>query len=534
MPRKEAIATISQMRQVLAARFASHLPIEIELDTMHWAMEYLPHYMTNRPSMMHRWLSREFDRRLDRRGQKFATIGPRGSAKSTYISLITPLKRALEGKENNILLTADTASQAVENLRSFKDELEGNDKINDHYPMAAGIGPIWKNNVIQMRNGCTVRAAGTLSRIRGLKRKQFRPSLIVLDDPENDEHTSSDTMRTRTREWFQHTLLNMGNAETNFLIAGTALHRDCLLLNCLRTPGFRTYRVNGVPSAFKAIVEWPTRMDLWDQWEAIYYDVDKHDHDKRARTFYKDHREEMDLGAVMLWPDREPLYAMMKLRAELGHQAFESEKQGNPINPETCEWPEEYFVGEDLWFDNWPKVELKVIALDPSKGKNAKRGDYSSFALVGLDANGHYWCDLNMDRRSTDRIVSDGVELYRRFRPLRLGVEANSFQELLVEDLLNEATTRDIEMDMEPITNKVKKEVRIRRLSPLLAKRRMHFRRGSKGATLCMQQMKDFPNGDHDDGPDSLEMAVRMIADEISTNENYDGLGETLEVRYEG
>ena len=40
----------------------------------------------------------------------------------------------------------------------------------------------------------------------------------------------------------------------------------------------------------------------------------------------------------------------------------------SPINPELCEWPEAYF-GDWLWFDRWPEVaQVKVLALDPSKG----------------------------------------------------------------------------------------------------------------------------------------------------------------------
>lgn len=28
-----------------------------------------------------------------------------------------------------------------------------------------------------------------------------------------------------------------------------------------------------------------------------------------------------------------------------------------------------------------------------------------------------------------------------------------------------------------------------------------------------MRQLRDFPCGDHDDGPDALEMAIRLISD---------------------
>jgi len=53
--------------------------------------------------------------------------------------------------------------------------------------------------------------------------------------------------------------------------------------------------------------------------------------------------------------------------------------------------------------------------------------------------------------------------------------------------------------------------VRIRRLGPYLAQRKLRFKSRSPGTALLIQQMKDFPVGDHDDGPDALEMALRLM-----------------------
>ena len=60
------------------------------------------------------------------------------------------------------------------------------------------------------------------------------------------------------------------------------------------------------------------------------------------------------------------------------------------------------------------------------------------------------------------------------------------------------------------IDNTTNKQVRIRRLGPYLAQRQLRFKSRSPGTALLIQQMKDFPVGDHDDGPDALEMALRL------------------------
>jgi phage terminase large subunit-like protein len=38
----------------------------------------------------------------------------------------------------------------------------------------------------------------------------------------------------------------------------------------------------------------------------------------------------------------------------------------------------------------------------------------------------------------------------------------------------------------------------------------LRFKANSPGARLLVRQLRDFPNADHDDGPDALEMAVRL------------------------
>ncbi|MBA3480417.1 MAG: hypothetical protein H0T51_01250 [Pirellulales bacterium] len=45
--------------------------------------------------------------------------------------------------------------------------------------------------------------------------------------------------------------------------------------------------------------------------------------------------------------------------------AFEREKQNSPIDPERCEWPEDYF-DERIWYRDKPAGTLKVIVLDPT------------------------------------------------------------------------------------------------------------------------------------------------------------------------
>lgn len=89
-------------------------------------------------------------------------------------------------------------------------------------------------------------------------------------------------------------------------------------------------------------------------------------------------------------------------------------------------------------------------------------------------------------------------------------MEVNQFQQLLAGEMLERSAKRSVPMPLFEINNQVNKLVRIRRLTPYLAQDRLRFKGDSNGARLLVEQLRDFPNADHDDGPDALEMAIRL------------------------
>lgn len=472
-----------------------------------WGQYFLPEHFSKPPSRMHRRLAELLGPAVMQRGTKINILAPRGAAKSTIGTLAYPLREALEGREPYIWIVSDTMSQAHAHLENIKTELTANEVLARAYPNVCGKGERWRGGGIVLRNGVMIEAFGTGQRLRGRRRMQHRPTLIVCDDLQNDRHIVSVGAREKTRSWFHGTLLKAGTPETNVLNLATALHREAIALELAEKAGWITQR-------FAAIEEWPDNMTLWEEWEGIYVNIERPDAAKEAEEFYIKNRSAMEAGAVVLWPEREDLYTLMRMRVESGRTAFEREKQNSPVNPEHCEWPETYFA-EPLWYEALPadrEIQARVLALDPSKGRDALRSDYSAFVHVALDRNGIYYVEADLARRPVPDIVAEGVGLYERWRPDVFGVESNQFQELLRDDL--EAAFQEAGMPgvlIFPIRNTTNKRVRIRRLGPLLSSKRLRFKSDSASTKLLLEQMRSFPIGDHDDGPDALEMAVRLV-----------------------
>lgn len=492
------------------------------ISTIAWARHFLPQHFAKPPSAMHRWLDDEFVRCDEKRGRRINVIGPRGSAKSTIATLAYVLRAAVEGREPYIWIVSDTLHQANRHLENVREELVDNERLREAYPDAVGRGRIWRQGAITLRNGVSIEGFGTGQRIRGYRRRASRPTLIVGDDLQNDQHMDSALQREHSSRWFHGTLLKAGTNRTNIINLATALHHDALAIELEQTPGWISKR-------FQSVLQWPVRSDLWEAWEAIYRDVEDPTSQQRADDFHNEHAADMARGSQVLWPEQEDLYSLMRMRVESGHSVFAREKQCSPTAPGDYEWPEEYF-GDHIWFDRWPAdMRITTMALDPSVGRNADRGDFTAFVKLGIDANGLVYVDADLSRRTTMETVSAGVEHYRQFNPDRFGIEANQFQELFAPQFAAEFERRGM-LGISPwlLNNTTNKNVRICRLGPLLSSHRLRFLRRSPSAQRLVDQLRQFPLCDHDDGPDALEMAFRL-ATEMPTGQT-DGLGSRLRV----
>ena len=206
------------------------------------------------------------------------------------------------------------------------------------------------------------------------------------------------------------------------------------------------------------------------------------------------------------------------LRA-LPHIEQERLRKGNwRISDIDGEWPRDYFEG--IYFETWPENLLcKVVSLDPSKGKASRLGDDSAFVMLGVDPDGDLWADADMDNERPVEplhgvaggrsIVTDGITICQVFAPQAFVVEVNGFQELVARAFLRVAKEKGLHLPLFTINSTDNKQARIRTLGTYLAQRRLRVR-NTPGGRRLVQQMREFPNAEHDDGPDALKMAEQM------------------------
>jgi predicted phage terminase large subunit-like protein len=178
------------------------------------------------------------------------------------------------------------------------------------------------------------------------------------------------------------------------------------------------------------------------------------------------------------------------------------------------EWPADYF-GRHLWFEDWPPESERactVVAWDPSKGSDARYGDWSAFAVLVRDRAGGLWAAAVMGRWPVEEAIDVGLRICEEHDPDALVIEGNQFQHLIRP--LVQKRCRELGVPPPPtytIDNRKAKEIRISRLGAPLRDRVLRLKGDSPGARVLAEQLMQFPNADHDDGPDALEMALRTV-----------------------
>jgi len=375
-----------------------------------------------------------------------------------------------------IILVTHTATLALAHSRDIR-RILNDDTYHAIFPEMRGYraGAFLRDreDFWELSPGGYVRACGVGGAITGL-----RADIAIIDDPiKSREEAESPTFRDRIWEWFCSDLYTRLSKDGRIVICSTRWHRDDLVGRVLRQEAEKWTVL-----VFPAILENPTSGDQRQIGEA-------------------------------LWPEFASKEVLEKIRAQ-DIKAFEALYQQNPAEAETVEFPDSYF-GDWLWLDEsrWPPpATYWVMAIDPSRGRQDRPGDYTAIVLVGVSQDRHLlYVDSDIAIRNPEETIRKALEFYEEYRPSWVVVETNQYHGLFERLFEKEAQKRvGIRISPWPITNVENKLMRIRRLHPFLAHREIRFRDTPHNRRL-VDQLREFPIGRYDDGPDALEMAIRVI-----------------------
>lgn len=461
-----------------------------------FATTYFPHHTRGgAPSDFHDWLFGALPAAIEAScGARLAVAAPRGNAKTTYCSQIFVLWCVLTARKHYVVLLSDATDQAVGVLDGIKAELEVNRRLAMDFPKGVGVGHVWQAACIVTAGGVKLEAFGAAKRLRGRRHGAHRPDLVICDDLENDENVRAPEQRDKLEGWIDKAVEPLGppDGSMDIIYVGTVLHYDAVLARKLKNKAWES-------KIFKALIERPGRLDLWQKWEEIAHNEGL----GAAQNYYDAHAREMEKGAAVLWPAVQPLLSLMKLRFRIGEDAFNAEYQNDPIDAAAALFKDITFWVQET--RHW----VFIGACDPSLGLKAKKRDPSAILIGGYDRDSGVLdvIEAAIAKRTPDKIIEDIIAMQAEYDCWRWGIETVQFQAFLMSEIVRRSAVLGVAVPAWAITQEYPKEMRIEGLQP-------HIKNGlirlAPGLTVLESQLRHYPKAEHDDGPDCLEMLWRI------------------------
>jgi len=135
-------------------------------------------------------------------------------------------------------------------------------------------------------------------------------------------------------------------------------------------------------------------------------------------------------------------------------------------------------------------------------------GDYSAIIIVAKDKRDgvHYVIAADIARRTPDQTIEKIIDYCRIYHIAIFAFEKNQFQQVMLDNLTRRAQQADVPFHGRPINSQTNKQARIAGLETLVTQGLIAF---SRRHQILLEQLRQFPLGKHDDGPDALEMAIQ-------------------------
>jgi phage terminase large subunit-like protein len=417
---------------------------------------YFPHYATRRDGSFipaAEWHG-DFDRQVYGSlgsGVRKVFLAPRGYAKSTKVSLVTPLICLARNLKRYILLVQETGPQAKQAMSQIIAELDSNEMLLADFPhlarkMVKGRPVADRDDDIVFANDARLQALGAGGSLRGRRNREQRPDLVLIDDLEDDEHVRTRYQRDKLDEWLSSALLGALVPESDVYYVGTLLHHDAVLARVMKRGApwqSFTYEAITDRGAFDALVKQAEQAieDLVDAGEMQRGEWD--DEKIEARV---DQETLAVAQAASTWPQHWGAMALVKKRKEMGSAAFSRELLHEPVDDSDKLFPREHFQWRDMRrrLLTAEAYEFKsprlLIVVDPAIGEK-KTNDYSAVGVCAKVEPATYdvldvWQGRVSQKQLGARIFAT-FELWRRYHPVILS-ESVQAQAWLAQHLRDE------------------------------------------------------------------------------------------------
>ncbi len=401
--------------------------------------------------------------------RRVGVIAPRGHAKSTTVDMTYPLWAGCFEQEEFVVIISDTYTQAAEFINALKDEFENNPKIK--WLFGNMKGDDWQDGEFVLSNGIKYAAKGSGMKIRGIRHRHTRPTLMIFDDIENDENIKSAEQRQKLYHWFTKAAIPALARSGRAVVIGTILHFDSLVNKVMK------------------------QQDVFKSWE--------------TRTFYAITTDE-DGTEHALWPEHRSLEKLRAMRDDpsdqefIGSISFAQEYQHKPFSEEDAmikpDWIKECEPSQVP--DKHARL-ARVLTIDPAASER-QTADFTAMTVVDLYTDGNVYVRAIRNQRTSPKATAKTIrDLNEIYQPNVVGIEKGALG-LVFRDLLEGLPVTGLNPDKDKVR-------RLLAVSRFFEAGKVLLVKDIQNGQALREQLIEFPKGTHDDMVDAIVYAIRML-----------------------
>lgn len=385
---------------------------------------------------------------------------PRGTFKSSVVTIGLALQWLLNDSECRILIDSETYAKAKAFLSEIKSHLEDNEKYRAVYKHIWGVYPDSK------KKDPSVRWTDAQIDVASRKLKKKEPSI------------------------------SCGGID----VTKNGMHYDLIICDDLHSE----LNVTSRDAIEKVIQHWKLALSLLDpdkymvvigtRWS--FLDMYQYLLDNERHRFNIYIRSAHNSDGSLLFPERLTEKFLREQRQSQGSYIYSCQYENNPIDDETATFKREYFKYTDR--DVLPPLNTYLL-IDPSF--EGEYSDYVGMVEVGMDWERNlYILNVYRFKATYSGIIDRMFELHRMNNYKRIVLEVVATQKSLQYELHNEQKRRGAWLPVVEITSRTKsKEERIRALAPSYEFGRVYHIRGANQIEVYEDELLRFPKGQNDD-----------------------------------
>jgi len=437
-------------------------------DVVYMVKNYLPHYATADCAQFH-WLAA--NQIANDELIKIFLEWFRGGAKSVWADVIIPLWLWMRGEEIFMCLLSDSSERASELLADIQAEFEGNALLINDFGAQKCDGDWAIGNFKTIDQRFIGTAFEMKQKIRGIRVKQRRPTLWVIDDLETPDTISNPKrMRKQADKIEREVLPTMTGKVRRVLYACNKFAR--IMTQTILQERHPEWKVNQI-KAYNKVTHEPA-------WPSMY-----------TAEYYI--QQEIDMGLVAAY-------------AEYLH---ETKLEGKNFSEDQCQWTK---------LPELEDMQMILVHWDIAYTDN-ESSDYNAVKVWGTMNRKFFMIDCFV-KQAKMKLACNWMCEFKKSLPQGVNVifqfESQFWNEEVERNIIESENDYNISLNIMKVTSNGNKLHRILTMQPYYQNSRIYYNEGLKSHSdtqVGIMQLCAVEEGstEHDDSPDADQCAILAL-----------------------